>query len=45
MEERMTKLYLVPAVDLLEIGVDVEGLIGLAQDRYSWRALVKWVLK
>jgi hypothetical protein len=27
-------------MDLLEIGVNVVDWIGLAQDRYSWRALV-----
>jgi hypothetical protein len=27
-------------VDLLEIGVSVVDWIGLAQDRYRWRALV-----
>jgi hypothetical protein len=27
-------------IDLLEIGVNVVGWIGLAQDRYRWRALV-----
>jgi hypothetical protein len=27
-------------MDLLEIGVNVVGWIGLAQDRYRWRALV-----
>jgi hypothetical protein len=26
--------------DLLKIGLDVVDWIGLAQDRYSWRALV-----
>jgi hypothetical protein len=30
--------------DLLEIGLNVVDLIGLAQDRYSWRALVKSVM-
>jgi hypothetical protein len=28
-------------MDLLEIGVNVVDWIGLAQDRYRWRALVK----
>jgi hypothetical protein len=28
-------------IDLLEIGVSVVDWIGLAQDRYRWRALVK----
>jgi hypothetical protein len=27
-------------MDLLEIGLSVVGWIGLAQDRYRWRALV-----
>jgi hypothetical protein len=31
-------------MDLLEIGVNVVGLIGLAQDRYRWRALVNSVM-
>jgi hypothetical protein len=31
-------------MDLLEIGVSVEDWIGLAQDRYRWRALVNWVM-
>jgi hypothetical protein len=31
-------------MDLLEIGVSVVDLNGLAQDRYRWRALVNWVL-
>jgi hypothetical protein len=30
--------------DLLEIGVTVVDLIGLAQDRYRWRALVNSVM-
>jgi hypothetical protein len=30
-------------MDLLEIGVNVVGWIGLVQDRYRWRALVNWV--
>jgi hypothetical protein len=30
--------------DLLEIGVNVVDWIGLAQDRYSWRALVNSVM-
>jgi hypothetical protein len=29
---------------LLEIGVNVVDLIGLAQDRYRWRALVNAVM-
>jgi hypothetical protein len=28
-------------MDLLEIGLSVVDWIGLAQDRYGWRALVK----
>jgi hypothetical protein len=32
-------------MDLLEIGVNVVDWIGLAQDRYSWRALVNSVMK
>jgi hypothetical protein len=32
-------------MDLLEIGVSVVDWIGLAQDRYSWRALVNLVTK
>jgi hypothetical protein len=31
-------------VDLLEIGVSVVDWIGLAQDRYRWRALVNVVM-
>jgi hypothetical protein len=31
-------------MDLLEIGVNVVDWIGLAQDRYSWRALVYSVM-
>jgi hypothetical protein len=30
-------------IDLLEIGLRVEDWIGLAQDRYRWRALVNSV--
>jgi hypothetical protein len=30
--------------DLLEIGLSVVDLIGLAQDRYRWRALVNSVM-
>jgi hypothetical protein len=30
--------------DLLEIGVNVVDWIGLAQDRYMWRALVNSVM-
>jgi hypothetical protein len=31
-------------MDLLEIGVNVVDLIGLAQDRYRWRALVNAIM-
>jgi hypothetical protein len=31
-------------MDLLEIGVNVVDCIGLAQDRYRWRALVNAVM-
>jgi hypothetical protein len=31
-------------MDLLEIGLSVVDWIGLAQDRYRWRALVKAVM-
>jgi hypothetical protein len=31
-------------MDLLEIGLSGVGLIGLAQDRYRWRALVNVVM-
>jgi hypothetical protein len=31
-------------MDILEIGVSVVDWIGLAQDRYSWRALVNSVM-
>jgi hypothetical protein len=31
-------------MDLLEIGVSVVDWIGLAQDRYRWRALAKSVM-
>jgi hypothetical protein len=30
--------------DLLEIGLNVVDWIGLAEDRYSWRALVNSVM-
>jgi hypothetical protein len=32
-------------MDLLEIGVNVVDWIGVAQDRYRWRALVNSVMK
>jgi hypothetical protein len=32
-------------MDLLEIGLSVVDWIGLAQDRYRWRALVNAVMK
>jgi hypothetical protein len=31
-------------MDLLEIGLNVVGWMGLAQDRYRWRALVNAVM-
>jgi hypothetical protein len=31
-------------MDLLETGLNVVGWIGLAQDRYRWRALVNSVM-
>jgi hypothetical protein len=31
-------------MDLLEIGLSVENWIGLAQDRYRWRAVVNSVM-
>jgi hypothetical protein len=31
-------------MDLIEIGLSVVGRIGLAQDRYRWRALVNVVM-
>jgi hypothetical protein len=31
-------------MDLLEIGVNVVDWIGLAQDRYRWRALVNSIM-
>jgi hypothetical protein len=31
-------------MDILEIGLSVVDWIGLAQDRYSWRALVNAVM-
>jgi hypothetical protein len=31
-------------IDLLEIGLSVVDWIGLAQDRYRWRALVNSVM-
>jgi hypothetical protein len=31
-------------IDLLEIGLSVVGWIGLAQNRYRWRALVNTVM-
>jgi hypothetical protein len=32
-------------IDLLEIGLSIVDWIGLAQDRYRWRALVNSVMK
>jgi hypothetical protein len=32
-------------MDILEIGLGVVDWIGLAQDRYRWRALVNSVMK
>jgi hypothetical protein len=32
-------------MDLLEIGVNVVDWIGLAQDRYRWKALVNSIMK
>jgi hypothetical protein len=32
-------------MDLLEIGLSVVDWIGLAQDRYRWRAVVNTVMK
>jgi hypothetical protein len=32
-------------MELLEIGVNVVDWIGLAQDRYRWRAVVNSVMK
>jgi hypothetical protein len=32
-------------MDLLEIGLNVVDWIGLAQDRYRWRALVNSAMK
>jgi hypothetical protein len=32
-------------MDLLEIGLKIVGWIGVAQNRYRWRALVNSVLK
>jgi hypothetical protein len=32
-------------MDLLEIGLNVVNWIGVAQDRYRWRALVNSVMK
>jgi hypothetical protein len=32
-------------MDLLEIGLSVVDWVGLAQDRYRWRALVKALMK
>jgi hypothetical protein len=32
-------------MDLLEVGLNVVNWIGLAQDRYRWRALVHSVMK
>jgi hypothetical protein len=34
----------VSKMELLEVGVSVEDWIGLAQDRYRWRALVNSVM-
>jgi hypothetical protein len=31
-------------MDLLDIGLSVVGWIGVAQDRYRWRALVNAVM-
>jgi hypothetical protein len=31
-------------IDLLEVGLNVVDWIGLAQDKYSWKALVNTVM-
>jgi hypothetical protein len=41
---RGTLIYFIFYLDLLEIGVSVVDWIGLAQDRYRWRALVNSVM-
>jgi CRISPR/Cas system-associated protein Cas7 (RAMP superfamily) len=38
----MLSIYI--KMDLLQIGLSVVDWIGLAQDRYRWRALVKAVM-
>jgi hypothetical protein len=39
----ITSLYKI-RIDLLEIGLSVLDWIGLAQDRYRWRAVVNAVM-
>jgi hypothetical protein len=38
------RIFWTKDLDLLEIGVNVVDWIGLAQDRYRWRALVNSVM-
>jgi hypothetical protein len=38
------RCYTLVKMDLLEIGVSVVDWIGLAQDRYRWKALVNSVM-
>jgi hypothetical protein len=40
----LISLQLISKMDLLEIGVNVVDWIGLAQDRYRWRALANSVM-
>jgi hypothetical protein len=37
-------MFLKVKIDLLEIGLSVVDWIGLAQDRYRWKALVNSVI-
>jgi hypothetical protein len=41
---KIRPLYIYYIQDLLEIGLSVVDWIGLAQDRYRWRALVNAVM-
>jgi hypothetical protein len=43
-ENILTRPDLEDILSLLEIGVNVVDWIGLAQDRYRWRALVNSVM-
>jgi hypothetical protein len=45
LRERNTYTVVHYCMDILEIGLSVVDWIGLAQDRYRWRALVNSVMK